>query len=71
MVFEKAKDLSASQWSSISVFDKNSPSEMPKYTINVVDSSDDEILKDRKTGACICPQGMERDPYFSTKEGNH
>jgi len=42
---------------------------VPKYTIHIVDSSDEEISAGKKCAALITPQGREKESVFNTELG--
>lgn len=51
-------------------FDYSSSNQnVPKYTINIVDTRDEGLLKRRNCAAIIIPQGRESESVFSTEMG--
>ncbi|EGR27714.1 hypothetical protein IMG5_190700 [Ichthyophthirius multifiliis] len=48
----------------------NKNSEIPKYTLTVVDSLNKKILDNKTCGCFITPQGKEQDFLFSSEKGN-
>lgn len=63
------KELMLSQKYELFCYDQKHPSDMPRYTLNILDSSDPKILKKRTCAAFITPQGKERDTMISTEVG--
>lgn len=64
------KELNLSQSYELFCFDKSqAQTEVPRYTLTVIDANDAKILKKRTCAAFITPQGKERDTMISTEIG--
>lgn len=70
MFIPKMKELNLGQKYELYCFDKNTKNtDVPRYTLTVIDSNDAKILKKRTCAAFITPQGKERDTMISTEVG--
>lgn len=70
MFIPKMKELNLGQKYELFCYDKNAKNtDVPRYTLTVVDSNDAKILKKRTCAAFITPQGKERDTMISTEVG--
>lgn len=69
MFIPKMKELNLAQQYELFCFDKNQKTDIPRYTLTVIDSNDAKILKKRTCAAFITPQGKERDTMISTEIG--
>lgn len=65
----RMKELNLGQQYELFCFDKKAHSDVPRYTLTVIDSTDPKILKKRTCAAFITPQGKERDTMISTEMG--
>ena len=55
MFIPKMKELNLGQKYELFCYDKNINSDVPRYTLTVIDSNDAKILKKRTCGAFITP----------------
>ncbi len=69
MFIPRMKELNLSQKYELFCFDKNQTTDVPRYTLTVIDASDPKVLKKRTCAAFITPQGKERDTMISTEVG--
>ncbi len=69
MLVPRMKELNLSQKYEMFCYDKNSKTDVPRYTLTVIDNSDPKVLKKRTCAAFITPQGKERDTMISTEVG--
>jgi len=67
---DKTNKLRAGQRIELNCWDANSNTEIPKYTLFVVDAHDKDLLVQRTCAAIICPVGKEHTYYYKTEEGN-
>jgi hypothetical protein len=72
MFIPKMKELNLGQKYELFCYDKTqSHTDVPRYTLTVIDSDDAKVLKKRTCAAFITPQGKERDTMISTEVGKH
>jgi hypothetical protein len=69
MLVPRMKELGLGQKYELFCFDKTQKTDVPRYTLTVVDNNDPKILKKRTCAAFITPQGKERDTMISTEVG--
>lgn len=69
MFIPRMKELNLGQKYELLCFDKNQTTDVPRYTLTVIDANDAKVLKKRTCGAFITPQGKERDTMISTEVG--
>ena len=65
----RMKELYLGQQYELFCYDRNQETEVPRYTLTVIDSNDAKVLKKRSCAAFITPQGKERDTMISTQVG--
>jgi hypothetical protein len=69
MLVPRMKELGLGQKYELFCYDKTQKTEVPRYTLTVIDNNDAKILKKRTCAAFITPQGKERDTMISTEVG--
>ena len=70
MIAPTLKELTGEKDIQMHCFDYSSTNQnVPKYTINIVDTRDEGLLKKRNCAAIIIPQGRESESVFNTEMG--
>lgn len=69
MLVPRMKELSLGSKYELFCYDKTQKTDVPRYTLTVVDNNDPKVLKKRTCAAFITPQGKERDTMISTEVG--
>ena len=71
MIAPTLRKLDKGRQISMNCFDFKSEdnAQVPKYTLHVVDSNEDKLIKSRKCVCIITPQGREKESIFGTEMG--
>ena len=69
MLVPRMKELGLGHKYELFAYDKTSKTDVPRYTLTVIDNNDPKVLKKRTCAAFITPQGKERDTMISTEVG--